>query len=71
MPRTSTIWKDLNPFFGEEFFVDLSQDFKEVTFYVYDQDRAKSDDPIGKVSFSRKEVEERANGCHCSFVLIN
>ncbi len=60
--RTSTIWRDVNPFFGEDFYLDLAQDFQEVGVYVYDQDKLKSDDPIGKVSFSRKQVEAMAQG---------
>lgn len=56
------MWKDLNPFYGEEFFVDLAQDFQEVAVLVFDQDKLKSDDPMGKVCFSRKQIEEGANG---------
>ena len=44
--------------------MDLAQDFQEVTVYVYDKDKLKSDDAIGKVSFSRKQVEEISNGGH-------
>lgn len=60
--RTTTVWRELNPFFGEEFFVDLAEDFQEIAVCVYDQDRGKSDDAIGKVSFSRRQMEEVANG---------
>lgn len=60
--RTSTVWKSLNPFFGEEFFVDLAPDFQEVSVQVFDQDLLKADDPIGKVTFSRKQIASSVSG---------
>lgn len=40
----------------------MSPDFQEVSLQVYDQDLLKADDPIGKVTFSRKQVESSTSG---------
>jgi hypothetical protein len=40
----------------------MSPDFQELAVFVYDQDKHKSDDTIGKVSFSRKQIEELSQG---------
>eukprot|EP00040_Diaphanoeca_grandis_P018241 m.95765 g.95765 ORF g.95765 m.95765 type:complete len:783 (-) comp26847_c0_seq1:209-2557(-) len=55
---TSTAWRvrQANPFFGEEFQLDLANDFKAVRVYMYHQE--KPDDPIGKVDFERTSFTE-------------
>eukprot|EP00050_Salpingoeca_kvevrii_P014197 m.33410 g.33410 ORF g.33410 m.33410 type:complete len:779 (-) comp5614_c0_seq2:49-2385(-) len=55
--RTSTVWKTLDPFFGEEFVLDLANNFEDVTLGIYDMDRITKDDPIGYVSFPRAALE--------------
>ena len=37
-PRTSTVWKTLSPFWGEEYTLHLPNGFHQVSIYVYDED---------------------------------
>jgi RAS protein activator-like 1 len=36
--RTATIWKNLNPFWGEEYTLHLPMGFHSLSFYVMDED---------------------------------
>ena len=37
--RTSTVWKNLNPFWGEDYTVYLPNGFHELALYVFDEDK--------------------------------
>jgi len=56
--RTSTAWhaRQSNPFFGEEFQLELANNFKALRVYMYHQE--KPEDPIGKVDFQRSSFIE-------------
>ena len=56
MCRTATKWKDLNPYFGEEFHISMSSSFKNVSLYVYDDNRLLNEEVIGKLSFSNTQL---------------
>ncbi|CDQ56337.1 unnamed protein product [Oncorhynchus mykiss] len=36
--RTATVWKNLNPFWGEEYTLHLPTGFHSLSFYVMDED---------------------------------
>ena len=38
---TSTVWKSLNPFFGEDFHLSLANEFQVLEILVYDADKIK------------------------------
>eukprot|EP00051_Salpingoeca_urceolata_P018497 m.260028 g.260028 ORF g.260028 m.260028 type:complete len:805 (-) comp19208_c4_seq1:48-2462(-) len=59
--RTSTVWKTLTPFFGEEFQIELSNNFQSLTVLMYDMDKRTANDPIGKLSFSRHQLVNDAS----------
>ncbi|KAJ3604025.1 hypothetical protein NHX12_028766 [Muraenolepis orangiensis] len=60
--RTATIWKNLSPFWGEEFTLHLPAGFHSLCFYVMDQDTIGHDDVIGKISLSREAIGSQAKG---------
>ncbi|XP_057213347.1 rasGAP-activating-like protein 1 [Triplophysa rosa] len=62
MARTATIWKNLNPFWGEEYSFHLPSGFHSLTFYVMDEDTIGHDDVIGKISLSKEVIAAQAKG---------
>lgn len=36
--RTATVWKSLNPFWGEEYTLRLPRGFRSLAIYVLDED---------------------------------
>ncbi|NXH10398.1 RASL2 protein, partial [Bucco capensis] len=60
--RTSTVWKTLSPFWGEEYEVHLQPTFHSISIYVMDEDALSRDDVIGKVCITREMLEEHPKG---------
>ncbi|XP_055556795.1 rasGAP-activating-like protein 1 isoform X1 [Falco cherrug] len=60
--RTATVWKNLNPFWGEEYTLHLPRGFHSLTVYVLDEDTIGQDDVIGKVSLSRQQISAEPRG---------
>ncbi|NXY52274.1 RASL1 protein, partial [Ceuthmochares aereus] len=60
--RTATVWKSLNPFWGEEYTLRLARDFHHLAVYVLDEDTIGQDDVIGKVSLSRQQISAEPRG---------
>ncbi|XP_069727351.1 rasGAP-activating-like protein 1 [Phaenicophaeus curvirostris] len=60
--RTATVWKSLNPFWGEEYTLRLARDFHNLSVYVLDEDTIGQDDVIGKVSLSRQQISAEPRG---------
>ncbi|XP_074061904.1 rasGAP-activating-like protein 1 isoform X3 [Macrotis lagotis] len=54
--RTATVWRNLNPFWGEEYTLNLPLDFHHLAFYVLDEDTIGHDDIIGKISLSKETI---------------
>ncbi|XP_051759110.1 rasGAP-activating-like protein 1 isoform X21 [Ctenopharyngodon idella] len=60
--RTATVWKNLNPFWGEEYTLHLPTGFHTLTFYVMDEDTIGHDDVIGKISLSKDVIAAQPKG---------
>ncbi|NWI31237.1 RASL1 protein, partial [Sula dactylatra] len=60
--RTATVWKSLNPFWGEEYTLRLPHGFHSLAIYVLDEDTIGQDDIIGKVSLSRQQISAEPRG---------
>ncbi|XP_068065255.1 rasGAP-activating-like protein 1 isoform X4 [Anomalospiza imberbis] len=60
--RTATVWKSLNPFWGEEITLLLPRGFHSLTIYVLDEDTIGQDDVIGKVSLSHQQISADPQG---------
>ncbi|NXL90203.1 RASL1 protein, partial [Alectura lathami] len=60
--RTATVWRSLNPFWGEEFTLRLPQGFHSLAVYVLDEDTIGHDDVIGKVTLSRQQISAQPRG---------
>nr|DBA22825.1 TPA: hypothetical protein GDO54_013821 [Pyxicephalus adspersus] len=60
--RTATVWKDLNPFWGEEFTLHLPLGFHTLSFYVMDEDTIGHDDVIGKISLTKEYIASQPRG---------
>ncbi|XP_065104401.1 rasGAP-activating-like protein 1 [Paramisgurnus dabryanus] len=60
--RTATIWKNLNPFWGEEYSLHLPTGFHSLTFYVMDEDTIGHDDVIGKISLNKEMITAQPKG---------
>ncbi|XP_075686195.1 rasGAP-activating-like protein 1 isoform X2 [Rhinoderma darwinii] len=60
--RTATVWRDLNPFWGEEFTLHLPLGFHTLSFYVMDEDTIGHDDVIGKISLSKEYIASQPRG---------
>ncbi|XP_077418050.1 RAS protein activator like 1 [Vanacampus margaritifer] len=54
--RTATVWKNLNPFWGEEYTLHLPMGFHSLSFQVMDEDTIGHDDVIGKISLSKEAI---------------
>ncbi|XP_077995563.1 rasGAP-activating-like protein 1 isoform X2 [Glandiceps talaboti] len=55
--RTATVWKTLEPFWGEEYTLHLPSGFHNLSVYVYDEDTLSVDDIIGKVSLDKELLD--------------
>ncbi|XP_055511820.1 rasGAP-activating-like protein 1 [Leucoraja erinacea] len=60
--RTATVWRDLNPFWGEEYTLHLPMGFHNLSFYVMDEDTIGHDDVIGKISLNREYIAAHLRG---------
>ncbi|XP_052461061.1 rasGAP-activating-like protein 1 isoform X1 [Carassius gibelio] len=60
--RTATVWRNLNPFWGEEYTLHLPMGFHTLTFYVMDEDTIGHDDVIGKISLSKDAIAAQHKG---------
>ncbi|NXE30556.1 RASL1 protein, partial [Ardeotis kori] len=60
--RTATVWKCLNPFWGEEYTLRLPHGFRTLAVYVLDEDTIGQDDVIGKVSLSHRQISAEPRG---------
>uniref|UniRef100_A0A8C1VB31 RAS protein activator like 1b (GAP1 like) n=1 Tax=Cyprinus carpio TaxID=7962 RepID=A0A8C1VB31_CYPCA len=60
--RTATVWRNLNPFWGEEYTLHLPMGFHTLTFYVMDEDTIGHDDVIGKISLSKDVIAAQHKG---------
>ncbi|XP_064835752.1 rasGAP-activating-like protein 1 isoform X1 [Oncorhynchus masou masou] len=60
--RTATVWKNLNPFWGEEYTLHLPTGFHSLSFYVMDEDTIGHDDIIGKISLSKDAIGAKVKG---------
>ncbi|XP_070619201.1 LOW QUALITY PROTEIN: rasGAP-activating-like protein 1 [Erythrolamprus reginae] len=60
--RTATVWRNLNPFWGEEYTLHLPMGFHNLSFYVLDEDTIGHDDVIGKISLSKDEISSQPRG---------
>ncbi|XP_066500732.1 rasGAP-activating-like protein 1 [Hoplias malabaricus] len=60
--RTATVWKNLNPFWGEEYTLHLPMGFHTLTFYVMDEDTIGHDDVIGKISLNKDAIASQSKG---------
>uniref|UniRef100_A0A3B3UAJ9 RAS protein activator like 1 n=1 Tax=Poecilia latipinna TaxID=48699 RepID=A0A3B3UAJ9_9TELE len=60
--RTATVWKNLNPFWGEEFTLHLPMGFHSLSFLVMDEDTIGHDDVIGKITLSKEAIGSQAKG---------
>ncbi|XP_077456370.1 RAS protein activator like 1 [Stigmatopora argus] len=54
--RTATVWKNLNPFWGEEYTLHLPTGFHSLSFHVMDEDTFGHDDVIGKISLTKEAI---------------
>ncbi|XP_075895129.1 rasGAP-activating-like protein 1 isoform X1 [Nelusetta ayraudi] len=60
--RTATVWKNLNPFWGEEYTLHLPMGFHSLSFHVMDEDTIGHDDVIGKITLSKDAIGSQAKG---------
>ncbi|XP_048855168.1 rasGAP-activating-like protein 1 isoform X2 [Brienomyrus brachyistius] len=60
--RTATVWKNLNPFWGEEYTLHLPTGFHTLSLYVMDEDTIGHDDVIGKISLSKEAIASQSKG---------
>uniref|UniRef100_A0A665X010 RAS protein activator like 1 n=1 Tax=Echeneis naucrates TaxID=173247 RepID=A0A665X010_ECHNA len=60
--RTATVWKNLNPFWGEEYTLHLPMGFHTLSFQVMDEDTIGHDDVIGKITLSKEAIGSQAKG---------
>ncbi|XP_075895131.1 rasGAP-activating-like protein 1 isoform X3 [Nelusetta ayraudi] len=59
---TATVWKNLNPFWGEEYTLHLPMGFHSLSFHVMDEDTIGHDDVIGKITLSKDAIGSQAKG---------
>ncbi|XP_038675861.1 rasGAP-activating-like protein 1 [Scyliorhinus canicula] len=60
--RTATVWRNLNPFWGEEYTLHLPMGFHNLSFYVMDEDTIGYDDVIGKISLNKEHIAAHLRG---------
>uniref|UniRef100_A0A669EC40 RAS protein activator like 1 n=1 Tax=Oreochromis niloticus TaxID=8128 RepID=A0A669EC40_ORENI len=63
--RTATVWKNLNPFWGEEYTLHLPMGFHSLSFHVMDEDTIGHDDVIGKITLTKEAIGAQAKGLDC------
>uniref|UniRef100_A0A8C9WPT7 RAS protein activator like 1 n=1 Tax=Sander lucioperca TaxID=283035 RepID=A0A8C9WPT7_SANLU len=63
--RTATVWKNLSPFWGEEYTLHLPMGFHSLSFHVMDEDTIGYDDVIGKITLSKEAIGSQAKGLDC------
>ncbi|XP_033947474.1 rasGAP-activating-like protein 1 isoform X2 [Pseudochaenichthys georgianus] len=63
--RTATVWKNLSPFWGEEYTLHLPMGFHSLSFHVMDEDTIGHDDVIGKITLSKEAIGSQAKGLDC------
>ncbi|CAG5116470.1 unnamed protein product, partial [Candidula unifasciata] len=59
--RTATVYKTLDPLWGEEFILHMPSGFQMLSFYIYDADKVSGDDIIGTASVTRDYLNENKN----------
>uniref|UniRef100_A0A4W6FR88 RAS protein activator like 1 n=1 Tax=Lates calcarifer TaxID=8187 RepID=A0A4W6FR88_LATCA len=59
---TATVWKNLNPFWGEEYTLHLPMGFHSLSFHVMDEDTIGHDDVIGKITLSKEAIGSQSKG---------
>ncbi|KAK3771459.1 hypothetical protein RRG08_011393 [Elysia crispata] len=59
--RTGTVYKTLDPLWGEEFILHMPSGFQMLSFYIYDADKVSGDDIIGTASVTRDYMCENRN----------
>ncbi|PVD32951.1 hypothetical protein C0Q70_08398 [Pomacea canaliculata] len=59
--RTATVYKTLNPLWGEEFVLHMPSGFQNLSLYVYDADKVSGDDIIGTVSITKEMLNNQRN----------
>uniref|UniRef100_A0A8C6VPF6 RAS protein activator like 1 n=1 Tax=Nothobranchius furzeri TaxID=105023 RepID=A0A8C6VPF6_NOTFU len=59
---TATVWKNLNPFWGEEYTLHLPMGFHTLSFLVMDEDTIGHDDVIGKITLGKEIIGSQAKG---------
>ncbi|BFZ18981.1 hypothetical protein BsWGS_22020 [Bradybaena similaris] len=59
--RTATVYKTLDPLWGEEFILHMPSGFQILSFYIYDADKVSGDDIIGTASVTRDYMNENKN----------
>ncbi|XP_049619998.1 rasGAP-activating-like protein 1 isoform X2 [Syngnathus scovelli] len=57
---TATVWKNLNPFWGEEYTLHLPMGFHSLSFHVMDEDTIGHDDVIGKICLTKEAIGSQA-----------
>uniref|UniRef100_A0AAX7UB65 RAS protein activator like 1 n=1 Tax=Astatotilapia calliptera TaxID=8154 RepID=A0AAX7UB65_ASTCA len=62
---TATVWKNLNPFWGEEYTLHLPMGFHSLSFHVMDEDTIGHDDVIGKITLTKEAIGAQAKGLDC------
>ncbi|KAL5016450.1 hypothetical protein ScPMuIL_006039 [Solemya velum] len=67
--RTATVFRNLEPFWGEEYCLHMPSSFQDVSVYIYDQDKVSGDDIIGKVSIPRVTLYGNPKGLESWFRL--
>uniref|UniRef100_A0A3Q2Q5G5 RAS protein activator like 1 n=1 Tax=Fundulus heteroclitus TaxID=8078 RepID=A0A3Q2Q5G5_FUNHE len=60
--KTATVWKNLNPFWGEEYTLHLPMGFHSLSFLVMDEDTIGHDDVIGKITLFKEAIGSQAKG---------
>ncbi|XP_042344073.1 rasGAP-activating-like protein 1 isoform X4 [Plectropomus leopardus] len=63
--RTATVWKNLSPFWGEEYTLHLPMGFHSLSFLVMDEDTIGHDDVIGKITLTKEAIGSQAKGIDC------
>uniref|UniRef100_A0A8C6V3W3 RAS protein activator like 1 n=1 Tax=Neogobius melanostomus TaxID=47308 RepID=A0A8C6V3W3_9GOBI len=59
---TATVWKNLNPFWGEEYTLHLPMGFHSLSFQVMDEDTIGHDDVIGKITLTKEAIGSQTKG---------
>jgi len=60
--RTSTVWKETAPFFGENFTLDVSNASQTISVEVYSNDKSGNDESLGKFEIPRASLEVSDRG---------